>query len=112
WFRAGRDRQMINDLIVGPGGELVDEDGRVIVAKGIALATEIAAVVPLPIANAGRHGLQRWAEFFTAQIANPNTRAAYLRATTDFFEWLAARGVIDLDDISSYHVAAYRDEMS
>ena len=49
-------------------------------------------------------------EFFTAQIRNPHTRAAYGTAVTRFFTWCDARGIA-LAQISPIAVATYIDEM-
>ena len=49
-------------------------------------------------------------EFFTAQIRNPHTRAAYVAAITRFFTWCDARGLA-LAQISPIAVATYIDEM-
>ena len=49
-------------------------------------------------------------EFFTAQIRNPHTRAAYATAMTRFFTWCDARGLA-LAQIFPIAVATYIDEM-
>ena len=49
-------------------------------------------------------------EFFTAQIRNPHTRAAYAAAVTRFFTWCDARGLA-LAQISPIAVATYIEEM-
>ena len=49
-------------------------------------------------------------EFFTAQIRNPHTRAAYGTAVTRFFTWCDARG-LELEQISPIAVATYIEEM-
>ncbi len=49
-------------------------------------------------------------EFFTAQIRNPHTRAAYAAAVTRFFAWCDARGLA-LAQISPIAVATYIEEM-
>ena len=38
--------------------------------------------VPSPVMAEGEHAATRYVEFFTAQIRNPNTRAAYARAAS------------------------------
>ena len=48
---------------------------------------------------------------FTAQITNPNTRRAYARAATEFFDWLEARGVPRITAVESVHVAAYSKQL-
>ena len=49
-------------------------------------------------------------EFFTAQIRNPHTRAAYAAAVTRFFTWCDARG-LELEQILPIAVATYIDEI-
>ncbi len=43
---------------------------------------------PEIVTNAGPKGSERFFDFFTSTIRNPNTRAAYFRATLSFFNWL------------------------
>ncbi len=64
-------------------------------------------VVPMLIAAAGDRATYRYLEFFAAQIRNPNTRRAYVRAVGDFLSWLDAQGVSSILETSSLHVAAY-----
>ena len=61
---------------------------------------------PPLIAAAGRPAANRFVEFFTANIRNPNTRAAYVRAVLPFFAWCEAHGLA-LTAIEPTHVAAY-----
>ena len=49
-------------------------------------------VVPSPVMAEGERAAVRYVEFFTAQIRNPNTRAAYARAASAFFGWCEAHG--------------------
>ena len=42
-------------------------------------------LIPVQVAAAGDKAAIRFIEFFTANIRNPNTRAAYARAVSDFF---------------------------
>ena len=49
-------------------------------------------------------------ECVTAQIRNPQTRAAYAAAVTRFFTWCDARGLA-LAQISPIAVATYIEEM-
>ncbi len=49
----------------------------------------------------------RVAEFFAAQIRNPNTRRAYLRAVTDFSTFCETHGLAVLDQVQPLHVAAW-----
>ena len=60
--------------------------------------------------RAGPQAAERTVEFFTAQIRNPHTRAAYAAAVTRFFTWCDARGLA-LAELSPIAVATYIDEM-
>jgi site-specific recombinase XerD len=71
-----------------------------------------AANAPALVAAAGARASYRFLEFFTAQIRNPHTRRAYARATTEFFDWLQAKGVTQLAAIESVHVATYIEQLS
>jgi site-specific recombinase XerD len=67
-------------------------------------------VLPAVIAAAGEHARRRYVEFFTANIRNANTRAAYARAVGDFFVWLEDRGVA-LERVEPVIVAAYIEKL-
>jgi site-specific recombinase XerD len=71
----------------------------------------IGDCTPALVAAAGERASYRFFEFFTAQIRNPNTRRAYVRAALEFFDWLAARGVTQITLIESVHVAAYIEQL-
>ena len=66
--------------------------------------------LPAIVRRAGPRAAERTVEFFTAQIRNPHTRAAYGVAVTRFFTWCDARGLA-LAQISPIAVATYIDEM-
>ena len=66
--------------------------------------------LPATIRRAGPQAAERTVEFFTAQIRNPHTRAAYGTAVTRFFTWCDARG-LELAQISPIAVATYIEEM-
>ena len=66
--------------------------------------------LPALVRRAGPHAAERVVEFFTAQIRNPNTRAAYGTAVTRFFGWCEAHG-LDLVTITPVAVAAYIDAL-
>lgn len=70
--------------------------------------SHMTASVPVPqlVAAAGAHASKRFVEFFTASIRNPNTRNAYQRAVTQFFDWCDSNA-IGLLDIEPVVVAAY-----
>lgn len=63
--------------------------------------------IPALIAGAGDRAAWRFLEFFTVNIRNVNTRAAYGRAAGDFLRWCEERGMTDLRAIQPVHVAAY-----
>jgi len=50
-------------------------------------------LVPAMVAAAGERAAFRFIDFFTANIRNPNTRAAYAVAVRGFFAWLDQHGV-------------------
>ena len=62
------------------------------------------------VRRAGPQAAERTVEFFTAQIRNPHTRAAYGTAVTRFFTWCDAHG-LELEQISPIAVATYIEEM-
>jgi hypothetical protein len=51
------------------------------------------ADLPALIAVVGKSAETRFVEFFTANIRNPNTRRAYVRATNEFRSWCISAGV-------------------
>jgi len=66
--------------------------------------------IPTLIKEAGPRVQRRFVEFFTANIRNPNTRAAYARAVARFVRWCELRRVT-LDGLEPTVVAAYIDEL-
>jgi site-specific recombinase XerD len=62
------------------------------------------------IAARGTRAGQRFVEFFTVNIRNPNTRRAYYRATSEFFDWCdqARLGLLDIEPV---HVAAWVESL-
>jgi integrase/recombinase XerD len=67
--------------------------------------------LPALIARAGKRGALRFLEFFTVNIRNPNTRAAYGRAAGAFMRWCEEKGVTRLADVQPVHVAAYIEQL-
>ena len=61
----------------------------------IAVLDPAAGSMPVPamIADAGERAALRFIDFFTANIRNPNTRAAYAVAVRGFFAWLDRHGI-------------------
>jgi len=72
-----------------------------------------AGFVQLPsiILRAGERAAWRFVEFFTANIRNKNTRAAYAQAIGQFFIWSEHRGVRELSHVRPVVVAAYIEEL-
>jgi len=73
------------------------------------LATS-GVVVPTVIRDAGTHTIRRFVEFFTANIRNSNTRAAYIRAVQRFCVW-AEQHKIQLSQVEPVLVAAYLEDL-
>ncbi len=63
-----------------------------------------------PVVRAGPKARKRFVEFFTAEIRNAYTRAAYGQAALRFFAWCQARQ-LELEAIEPVHVAAYIEEL-
>src|SRR6266851_5153774 len=63
-------------------------------------------VVPAFIADGGERAGYAFVDFFTAQIRNPNTRAAYAIAVRAFCAWCDVQR-LTLRTLRTHHVAAY-----
>src|SRR5271168_2043678 len=83
-----------------------DRPGNATALAVIAPATG-TMVVPRVIADLGEAATLRFIDFFTANIRNPNTRAAYAVAVRGFFGWLEKHGVHALGAARTHHVSAY-----
>ena len=78
-----------------------------VVSGGVTtLAGAARIALPRVIVEAGPAAAERFVEFFAAQIANDQTRAAYARAAGQFLAWCEARG-LSLRTLAPLHVAAY-----
>lgn len=62
--------------------------------------------VPTIIAAAGDRASEHFLEFFAANIRNRNTRAAYVQAAAQFFDWCGTCR-LGLKDIRPLHMAGY-----
>jgi hypothetical protein len=71
----------------------------------------LGGTVPLILVRLGEPGLLRFLEFFTVNISNVNTRAAYGRAARSFLRWCEGRGLAELKEVKPFHVAAYIEEL-
>src|SRR2546422_7001332 len=67
--------------------------------------------LPVAIARAGEKAGWRFIEFFTANIRNKNTRAAYAQAVTQFFQWCEHRGIRELEQMRPVIISGYIEEM-
>lgn len=67
--------------------------------------------LPALIAGAGQGIVTRFLEFFTVNIRNPNTRAAYGRSAGAFLRWCEERGIAELGQVQPVHVAAYIEQL-
>src|SRR5258708_20888005 len=70
-----------------------------------------APKLPALIDRAGERGDWRFVEFFTVNIRNKNTRAAYGQAAGAFLPWCEGRGVTRVEDIQPVHVAGYIEQL-
>lgn len=83
-----------------------------VVEKPKRLSDADAASVPAVIRQAGDRAAWRFLEFFTANIRNKNTRAAYARAIRLFCDFLDDRGIRDLDRVNPVLVAGYVEKLA
>jgi site-specific recombinase XerD len=71
----------------------------VLTDRALALVAAAGARAPIASLNSSR------------RRSGIRTRRAYARASVEFFDWLAARGVTRLAAIESVHVAAYIEQL-
>lgn len=72
----------------------------------LATQQDFSFLLPRVIAELGQDAGHAFIDFFTAQIRNPNTRAAYARNVGFFLSWLDEHRV-ELRSVRSHHVGAY-----
>ena len=77
--------------------------------RSLAVREKPALPLPAIIVSEGQRASERFIEFFTANIRNPNTRLAYGRAVAQFLNWCEDRGA-GLQDIKPVIVAAYIEQ--
>ena len=63
--------------------------------------------LPALVRRLDERGLRRFLEFFVVHIRNANTRSAYGRAAGRFLHWCEQQNIAHLDQVGSFHVAAY-----
>ncbi len=66
--------------------------------------------LPTIVRAQGERASRRFIQFFTANIRNRNTRAAYARAVKQFFDWCEDRR-LELEEITPLSVAAYVEQL-
>jgi integrase/recombinase XerD len=71
-----------------------------------------AGALPGLVARAGKGGARRFLEFFTVNIRNKNTRAAYAHASAMFLRWCEGQEITRLQDVQPVHVAAYVEHLA
>lgn len=69
-----------------------------------------ALPVPAVIAREGERAAQRFIEFFTANIRNPNTRMAYARAVYQFMAWAEERR-LPLERLNPIFISVYIEQL-
>ena len=67
-------------------------------------------LLPPSIEAMGESAAKAFIDFFTAQIRNANTRAAYGRNVSAFLNWIDELGV-DLRSVEAFHIAAYIEHL-
>ena len=67
--------------------------------------------LPAIINKAGERAVWRFIEFFTVNIRNKNTRAAYGQAAASFLRWCENRGILRIEDVQPVHVAGYIEQL-
>jgi hypothetical protein len=67
---------------------------------------------PVLVTAAGERVHVRFAEFFTANIRNRNTRRAYARAVSEFLAWCENRRGPSITGVQPVHVAGYIEELT
>jgi site-specific recombinase XerD len=72
---------------------------------------ERSLAVPELFGRAGDRAGWRYVEFLTAEIRNPNTRAAYARAVFRFNYWCQEYG-LRLEQLTPVHAAAYVEDLA
>lgn len=92
--------------------DMPDVWGLAVIEKPKRLSAEDAKAVPAVIRTAGDRAAWRFLEFFTANIRNKNTRAAYARALRLFCDFLEDRGIQDLARVNPVLIAGYVEKLT
>ena len=92
--------------------ELPDNGSETTTAIAILEPAVGTMLVPAMVAAAGERAARRFIDFFTANIRNPNTRAAYGVAMRGFFAWLDRHDIGELGTIRTHHVSTYIETLT
>lgn len=94
--------------------EIEVPDGAPVTTTAVVVIDPAACAIPVPalVAAAGERAALRFLDFFTANIRNPNTRAAYAVAVRHFFAWLDQHDIRELAAIRTHHVATYIESLT
>ena len=79
--------------------------------QGLIVVGKNTSEIPSLIAQAGVNAEKSFLEFFVADIRNPRTREAYMRAVNRFCVWCEENN-LTLKDIEPFHVGAYVEAFS
>lgn len=101
-----QDRDYETDIKQNALVTLVTDEAHAVVAANRTTGSPVPAI----ITGAGEKALLSFVNFFAAEIANENTRRAYLRAWREFGVWAENREV-RLEAVKPYMLAAYREEL-
>src|SRR5436190_21892049 len=85
---------------------LGDDSDNVLGKENLPMVVGAKTVVPAFIADGGERAGYAFVDFFTAQIRNPNTRAAYAVAVRSFCAWCDVQR-LTLRTLRAHNVAAY-----
>jgi integrase/recombinase XerD len=80
-------------------------------SRDLAIIGNTAGELPALIAGARKSPALCFLEFFTVNIRNRNTRAAYARTAGDFLRWCEGQGIDVLGRIQQVHLAAYIEQL-
>ncbi len=76
------------------------------------LPITLAGELPDIIHRAGRNAVFAAQEFFTGLVRNPHTRRAYMKAVTNFLQWMEKHGGGELNQIAPWHVGQYFEQLT
>ncbi len=77
----------------------------------LSVVSSSSPALPALISAAGERASWRFLEFFTVNIRNKNTRAAYTVAARAFLHWCEEKGMTELAEVKPIHVAAYIEQL-